>query len=90
MQRNGTVEDARSIDGLNTSGFITGRPILDFENLDIKIASELGKIHTRNFKKQACTYKIYRTFNLGTTMFLAFETLWDWVSSAVTDRPPCG
>ena len=44
-------EDAKSIDDLITSASIPGRPILDFENLDFKIASGLRKILTRNFKK---------------------------------------
>ena len=49
------VEDAKSIDDLITSPSTTGRPILDFENLDCKIESGLRKILTGNFKKQATT-----------------------------------
>ena len=43
---------AKSMDELTTSASITGDPIPDFENLDLKIASGLGKILTGNFKKQ--------------------------------------
>ena len=38
MLRIGEVEDASSIDDLVTSPSTTGRPIPDFENLDLKIA----------------------------------------------------
>ena len=51
----GEVEDGKSIGELITSAFITGRPILDTENLDFKIASGLRKIRTGNFKKQVTT-----------------------------------
>ena len=40
----GADEDATSIDDLITSESITGRPILDLEKLDFKIARGLGKI----------------------------------------------
>ena len=36
---------------------MTGKPILVFENLDVKIASGLRKIQTRNFKKHFTTDK---------------------------------
>ena len=51
----GEVEDAKSTDDLITPAFITGRSIPDFENLEIKIASGLGKILTGHFKKQVTT-----------------------------------
>ena len=51
------VEDAKSIDYLITSRSMTGKPILVFENLDVKIASGLRKIQTRNFKKHFTTDK---------------------------------
>ena len=37
----GEVEDAESIEELITSATTTGDPVLDFENLDINIASGL-------------------------------------------------
>ena len=40
----GDVEDAKSIDDLITPASVTGKSIPDFENLDLKIASGLGKI----------------------------------------------
>ena len=46
---------AKSMDELTTSASMTGDPIPDFENLDFKIASGLGKILTGNFKKQVHT-----------------------------------
>ena len=48
----GEVEDAKSIDDIITSALINWDPIPDFENLDFRIASELRKIQTGNFKKQ--------------------------------------
>ena len=42
----GEVEDAKNIDDLITSASVTRKPILDFENLDFKIASGLRKILT--------------------------------------------
>ena len=42
----GEVEDAKSIYGLTTSASIAGKPTLDFENLDFKIASGLKKLQT--------------------------------------------
>ena len=55
MQWIGEVEYAESIDELVTSASITGDPILDFENLDFKIASGLRKSLTGNVKKQVTT-----------------------------------
>ena len=55
MQRIGEVEDVESIDDLITSASVTSRPILDFENLDFKLACGLGEILTWNFKKQVTT-----------------------------------
>ena len=40
----GAVEDAKSIDDPITSASITGKSILDFENLDFKIARQDPKI----------------------------------------------
>ena len=51
MLRIGEVEDATSIADLISSASTTGKSILDFENLDFKIASGLCKILTGNFKK---------------------------------------
>ena len=55
LLRIGEVEDAKSIDELITSASVTGDPILDFENVDVIIASGLRKIQTGNFKKQVTT-----------------------------------
>ena len=55
MLRIGEVEDAKSIDDLITSASFTGESILDFANLDFKIASGLRKILTGSFKKQVTT-----------------------------------
>ena len=52
MQLIGEVEDATSIDELSFSASSTGDPILDFENLNFKIASGLRNIPTVNFKRQ--------------------------------------
>ena len=54
----GEVEHAGRIDDIITAAFITGRPALDFENLDFKIASRLGKILTGNFKQQVTTAEV--------------------------------
>ena len=48
----GEVEDAESIDEFITLASSIGDPILDFENLDFKIASGLRNILTVIFKKQ--------------------------------------
>ena len=48
----GEVADAKDIDDLIISASFRGKPMLDFENLDFKIAaSRLRKIQTVNFKK---------------------------------------
>ena len=47
----GEVEDAKSIDELITSASITGRPTLDFENLDFKIATGLMKNFNRRLRE---------------------------------------
>ena len=57
MLRIGENENTKSIDDLLTSASMTGRPILDIENLDFKTASGLRKIQTGNFKKQVATVK---------------------------------
>ena len=46
---------------------MTGDPIPDFENLDFKIASGLGKILTGNFKKQVTTADRQSSFKEGIT-----------------------
>ena len=52
----GEVEDAESIEELITSATTTGDPVLDFENLDINIASGLKKmLLAGNCKKQVTT-----------------------------------
>ena len=51
----GEVEDAESVDDLISSASFTGKSILDFENLDFKIASGLRKIVRGNLKKQVTT-----------------------------------
>ena len=51
----GEVEDAESINELITSATVTGDPIPDIENVDVKTASGLRKILTGNFKKQVTT-----------------------------------
>ena len=51
----GEVEFAESIDELITSASLKRSPILDFENLDFKIASGLKKRLAGNFKKQVAT-----------------------------------
>ena len=51
----GEVEDAKSIDDIIVSASLSGRPILDFENLDFKIASGLVKILTGTCFQQVTT-----------------------------------
>ena len=51
----GESDDAERIDDLITSASITGRPILDIENLDFKIARGLRKTQTGNFKQRITT-----------------------------------
>ena len=52
----GDLQDAHSIDDLNTPASVTRRPIPDFENLDEKkIASGLRNIPTGNVTKQVTT-----------------------------------
>ena len=51
----GELKDVKRVDYLVTSASIAGKPIPYFENLDFKIASELRKILTGNFKKQVTT-----------------------------------
>ena len=110
------VEDAKSIDDLIASASMAGKPILDFENLDFKIASGVTKIQTWNFKKQVTTaekrsltdrhsaWMIYDFFTTGGDSeaildfrdlskvpvnnhnVQVFDTKWDEVLSAVTDR----
>ena len=51
----GESYDGKRIGDLITSSSFTGRPILDIENLDFKIARGLRKTQTGNFKKQVTT-----------------------------------
>ena len=46
---------AESIGDIIISALVTGQPILDFENLDFKIAHGFRKITPGNFKKQVTT-----------------------------------
>ena len=55
MQWIGEVEEVKSIDDLISSASQTGKSILDFENLNFKIASGLRKILTGNFNQQVTT-----------------------------------
>ena len=60
----GEVEDAKHVDGTSTSK--TGDPTLDFENLDFKIASGLGKILTgrRLLTGRKIAWVIYDSFKI--------------------------
>ena len=51
----GEVEDATSIDDIFASAAPTGRPFLDFENLDFKTARGLRKSLTGLFKERVTT-----------------------------------
>ena len=112
MLRIGQVENTKSMDDLitsATSASLTGRPILDFENLDCK---PIRKIPAGNFQKQVTTakemlnqrndhlqtnsfawmiYEIWDFKDLSTVQLKndniqAFDTKWEQVFSAVTDR----
>ena len=47
------IEDAKRVDDLITSTLTPGDQNPDFENLDIKIASGLKKIPTKNFRNKS-------------------------------------
>ena len=89
----GEVEDAKYIDEPTTPASITGRPILDFEKLDFKIASGLRKVLTGDFFKirgdndAIWDFRDFSKVQLENDNVQAFDTRWDEVLSAVTDRP---
>ena len=93
MLWNGEVEDAKNIDELSTSASIQGRPIPDFENLDFKIACGLKKNLTGDFFKirgdneAILDFRDLSKVQLMFGNFQAFDTKWDEVLQAVTDRP---